>query len=84
MAKYSYSEQAKIHFVKFLTQSTWYWYTNFNFGNNFINWMNILYTKPMFQIKNNGWISKTCQMTRGIRQGCPISAILFLFVAIMS
>ena len=53
----------------------------FNFGNNFIKWMSILYTKPMFQIKNNGWISKTCQMTRGIRQGCPISAILYLFVA---
>ena len=52
-----------------------------NFGDKFIKWMNILYTKPMFQIKNNGWISKTCHMTRGIRQGCPISAILYLFVA---
>ena len=27
------------------------------------------------------WISKTCHMNRGIRQGCPISAILYLFVA---
>ena len=35
----------------------------------------------MFRLKNNGWISKTCYMTRGIRQGCPISAILYLFVA---
>ena len=55
--------------------------TEFNFGNNFIEWMKILYTSPMFQLKNNGWVSKTCYMTRGIRQGCPISAILYLFVA---
>ena len=53
----------------------------FNFGNNFIEWIKILYTNPIFRIKNNGWVSKTCKMTRGIRQGCPISAILYLFVA---
>ena len=40
-----------------------------------------LNTSPVFQLKNNGWISKTCSMTRGIRQGCPISAVLYLFVA---
>ena len=43
--------------------------------------MKILYKDPTFRLKNNGWISKTCQMNRGIRQGCPISAILCLFVA---
>ena len=54
---------------------------NFNFGSNFIRWMKILYTNPAFRLKNNGWISKTCKMTRGIRQGCPISALLYIFVA---
>ena len=53
----------------------------FNFGDVFIEWLQILYTNPVFRLKNNGWISKTCQMYRGIRQGCPISAIIFLFVA---
>ena len=53
----------------------------FNFGPNFISWIKILYTNPIFRIKNNGWISKTCKMNRGIRQGCPISAMLYLFVA---
>ena len=52
-----------------------------NFGDLFIKWINILYTKPIFRIKNNGWISKTCSMFRGIRQGCPIFAILYIFVA---
>ena len=53
----------------------------FNFGDNFIRWMKILYTNPLFRLKNHGWISKTCHMTRGIRQGCPISALLYIFVA---
>lgn len=30
----------------------------FNFGENFIKWINILYTNPYFYIKNNGWISR--------------------------
>jgi hypothetical protein len=51
-----------------------------NFGNNFINWMQILYSNPTFRIKNNGWISKDITMSRGIRQGCPVSALLFILV----
>ena len=51
----------------------------FNFGDKFIKWIKILYTNPNFCIKNNGWISRKCKMQRGIRQGCPVSALLFLF-----
>lgn len=39
------------------------------------------YRNPTFRMKNNGWLSKTCNMSRGIRQGCPISALLYLFEA---
>ena len=53
----------------------------FNFGKNFIKWIRILYTNPIFRTKNNGWISKTVKMGRGIRQGCPVSALLYVFVA---
>ena len=53
----------------------------FNFGPEFITWIKILYCNPIFRIKNNGWLSRTCIMSRGIRQGCPISALLYLFVA---
>lgn len=38
-----------------------------------------LYTSPMFKMKNDGYLSKsckTCKMTSDIRQGCPISALL--------
>ncbi len=52
----------------------------FNFGEDFIRWINIMYTKPTFSVKNNGWLSKKTYMTRGIRQGCPLSALLFIIV----
>ena len=53
----------------------------FNFGQNFIKWVKILYTNPIFRTKNNGWLSKTVSMQRGIRQGCPVSALLYILVA---
>ena len=29
----------------------------FNFGDNSIRWINILYTNPLFRLQNHGWIS---------------------------
>lgn len=52
----------------------------FNFGSNFIGMIKTLYNKTMFKLKNNEWISKPCTMERGIRQGCPVFALLFTFV----
>jgi hypothetical protein len=45
------------------------------------NNLRIIYANPIFRVKNNGWTSKTCKMNRGIRQGCPLSALLFIFAA---
>jgi hypothetical protein len=57
----------------------------FNFGSNFINYIKILYANPSIIVKNNGWLSESIKMQRGIRQGCPISAMLFILsVEIMS
>ncbi len=50
----------------------------FNFGEHFIKWIKILYTNPLACIKNNGWISKEFKLERGIRQGCPVSALVFI------
>ena len=49
-----------------------------NFGDNLINWIKILYTKPMISIKNNGYISDSFEIYRGVRQGCPISCLIFI------
>ena len=52
----------------------------FNFGDNFIKWVKILYSSPECCVINNGYYSEFFQITRGIRQGCPISALLFILV----
>ena len=54
---------------------------SFNFGNEFITWVKILYTDISSCVGNNGYYSKYFKLTRSIRQGCPISALLFILVA---
>jgi exonuclease III len=49
-----------------------------NFGEGYIRWIKTLYKNPEYSIKNNGWLSETFNSSRGIRQGCPISALLFI------
>ena len=53
----------------------------FNFGPQFVSWVKLLYRNPSALIKNNGWFSNKITMTRGIRQGCPVSALLFIIIA---
>lgn len=50
----------------------------FKFGDSFKKWVKILYTDPTCKVKNNGYISSAIKMTRGVRQGCPLSALLFI------
>ncbi len=50
----------------------------FNFGNMFISWIRLLYNNPISYIKNNGYLSENINISRGIRQGCPVSALLFI------
>ena len=53
----------------------------FNFGETFINWIKLLYSNIVSCVSNNGSISQYFSLGRGIRQGCPISALLFILVA---
>jgi hypothetical protein len=50
----------------------------YNFGESFRKWVAILYNEPVSCIKNNGWISNIFKIERGIKQGCPLSALLFI------
>ena len=52
----------------------------FSFGSNFIHWIRTLYTQISSCVTNNGHASSFFPVTRGIRQGCPISAMLFIIV----
>ena len=53
----------------------------FGFGENFINWIKIFYNDISSCVGNNGFYSNYFKLKRSIRQGCPISALLFLLVA---
>ena len=52
-----------------------------NFGPSFISWIRSLYTNITSCTVNNGHLSRYFGLSRGIRQGCPISALLFVLVA---
>ena len=52
-----------------------------NFSQNYIRWIKLLYSNISSCVTNNGYISNYFTLTRGIRQGCPISALFFILVA---
>jgi hypothetical protein len=50
------------------------------FGENFIKNIRTLYNNIESCVTNNGYSSQFFKPTRGIRQGCPLSALLFITV----
>lgn len=52
--------------------------SKFGFGHKFVNWTKILYTNINACILNNGFTSEYFSPERGIRQGCPLPAYLFI------
>lgn len=48
------------------------------FGPNFIGWVRLLYTKPQAHLLLNGNIQPALYPTRGVKQGDPLSALLFV------
>ena len=53
----------------------------FGFGLNFRNAIKMLYKNSNNSVTNNGWVSESFTISRGIRQGCPISALLYILSA---
>lgn len=53
----------------------------FGFGPQFINWVQLCYTDITSSVKNNGFLSTFFELERGTRQGCPLSALLYVLVA---
>ena len=53
----------------------------YNFGTSLIAWVKLFYTDISSCIQNNGWSSDFFTLSRGVRQGCPLSSYLFILCA---
>ncbi|XP_076352693.1 uncharacterized protein LOC143248147 [Tachypleus tridentatus] len=49
------------------------------FGSTFVHWVRLCYTSISSCVKFNGFLTNGIAVTRGIRQGCPMSALLYVF-----
>ena len=54
-----------------------------NFGkiwlqNFFLKWIKCIYSNPIALIKMNSFLTEHISISKGIRQGCPLSALLFI------
>ena len=52
----------------------------FNIGQGFRNWVKRVYANTTSCVTNCGFSSENFKITRGVRQGCPLSAYLFIAV----
>lgn len=51
------------------------------FQPSFLRWINLFYHHVQSSINVNGYISPFFELSRGVRQGCPLSPLLYVLVA---
>ncbi len=52
----------------------------FGFGDTMVSWIKLLYTSPQVCVRSNSLLSSHFPLSRGTRQGCPLSPLLFALV----
>ena len=52
-----------------------------NFGDGIKRWVSTFYTSPESAVLNNGFSTNYFQLSRGVRQGCPLSPYFFILGA---
>ena len=52
--------------------------SSFNFGPDFISWIRLFYNNIESAVVINGWTSSFFSPTRGVRQGCLLSPLLYV------
>ena len=50
----------------------------FKFGCNFQKWISVIYNNTQSAVMNGGRMTDYFEITRGVRQGCPLSPSLFI------
>ena len=51
------------------------------FGPSFCRWVRLFYTGPQSSVLVNGFFTPFINLSRGVRQGCPLSAPLYVLIA---
>ena len=52
----------------------------FGIGEIFINWVKSIYSNASTILNINGFFSEKIPLQRGVRQGCPLSSMLYVLV----
>jgi len=50
------------------------------FASPFVRWTNLFYTGAQSCVNVNGYLSSFFSLSRGVRQGCPLSPLLYVLV----
>lgn len=58
----------------------WMTLEKFGFGPKIIRWIRLLYKNAYSCVKCNGLLTKDFQLRRSVRQGCPLSSLLYSLV----
>ena len=51
------------------------------FGQSFIGWVDMFYKNSSSAVNVNGYVSSCFLLSRGVRQGCPLSPFLYILLA---
>ena len=52
----------------------------FGIGPVFIRWIRQIYSNATTRVKVNGFLSDSIPLRRGVRQGCPLSPLLYVLI----
>ena len=55
--------------------------TAMGFGPSFISWVDLFYFRVQSAVNVNGYLSPFFDLSRGVRQGCPLSPLLYVLVS---
>lgn len=61
-------------------QFLWDTLRKFGFGESIVGWLKLLYGRSTSRVKCNGSLTGEFLLQRSVRQGCPMSSILYSIV----